>query len=200
MTAKDNEPFLARWSRLKREGGEVEQAPAPDSASAPPATTTDAREQSGPKAADAPLPELPPIDQLTAESDFRPYMDPRVPDALRRMALKKLYADPHFNVQDMLDDFAEDYTLLETLPAGMAGKLAHARRTLLGRDEADRAEAEERQAAARPGAEDASPLRDDAAEQARAAEAGNHVAEDAQSRPSAQSLEQPPEEPPKQTG
>lgn len=155
--AKETEPFLARWSRLKREGDVAERprpepAPAPDASSAPAAN-----------AADAPPPELPPIDQLTPESDFRPFMDPRVPDALRRLALKKLFADPHFNVQDMLDDFAEDYTtLLETLPAGMADKLAHAKRTLLGREEADRLEAEEHEAAARSAAEGAAPRPDDA--------------------------------------
>jgi hypothetical protein len=146
--AKENEPFLARWSRLKREGGEPEQGPA-----VPPAP------DAGPAGAEtpqAPLPELPPIDQLTPESDFRPFMDPRVPDALRRLALKRLYADPQFNVQDMLDDFAEDYTLLETLPAGMADKLVHARRTLLGRDEAERIETEEREAASQA-AVDAAP-------------------------------------------
>jgi Protein of unknown function (DUF3306) len=144
---KEDEPFLARWSRLKRAGGD------PDP-SAPAAV--DVAKSAGGSTADAPLPELPPIDQLTPESDFRPFMDPRVPDALRRVALKKLYADPQFNVQDMLDDFAEDYTLLETLPAGMAGKLAHARRTLLGREEADRIDAEERAAEAKTAAGDAS--------------------------------------------
>jgi hypothetical protein len=144
--AKENEPFLARWSRLKREGGDAEQVPAAPSAS-------DGAHPAGGNATEAPMPELPPIDQLPHESDFRPFMDPRVPDALRRAALRKLYADPQFNVQDMLDDFAEDYTLLETLPAGMADKLAHARRTLLGRDEADRIEAEEREAAAKSAAD-----------------------------------------------
>jgi hypothetical protein len=138
--AKDTEPFLARWSRLKRE----ERAP---EVPAPPSTKEALPEPIG-QPEEAPLPELPPIDQLTPDSDFRPFMDPRVPDALRRMALKKLYADPHFNVQDMLDDFAEDYTtMLEVLPDGMAGKFAHARRTLLGQAEADEIEAAEAEAA-----------------------------------------------------
>lgn len=156
--AKETEPFLARWSRRKREGDAAEHAPAPAPAPAP-----GAAKPSVATAADAPLPELPPVDQLTPESDFRPFMDARVPEALRRVALKKLFADPHFNVQDMLDDFAEDYTtLLETLPAGMADQLAHAKRTLLGREEAERLEAEERAAEARdtgsaPIADDATP-------------------------------------------
>jgi len=138
--AKDTETFLARWSRLKREGG------APEAPAAPP-PAIDAPQPAGEKAAEAPLPELPPIDQLTPESDFRPFMDSRVPAALRNLALKKLYADPHFNVQDMLDDYAGDYTQLAALPEGMLDKLAHARRTLLGQDETDRIEAAEREAA-----------------------------------------------------
>jgi len=163
--AKESETFLARWSRLKREVDATDPTRAPDPAPAP-----DAPKPSAANAPDAPLPDLPPIDQLTPESDFRPFMDPRVPEALRRVALRKLFADPHFNVQDMLDDFAEDYTLLETLPAGMADKLAHAKRTLLGREEADRLEAEEREAAERTASEGAATSADDAPAPTRGAE------------------------------
>jgi Protein of unknown function (DUF3306) len=187
--ASETEHFLARWSRLKREGGDAEPSPAPDSSSAAPAPSAGARKPADAGSPDGPLPELPPIDQLTSESDFRPFMDPRVPDALRRLALKKLYADPHFNVQDMLDDFAEDYTLLEALPAGMAGKLAHARRTLLGRDETDRIEAEERQAEAQAVAEDVPPP-EESATTPPDAEAADQIAD----------AEQPSGEPRKQNG
>jgi hypothetical protein len=196
--ANDTEPFLSRWSRLKRAGGEAGRPSAPDSTSAAPATPDGAHAPMDAKDPDAPLPELPPIDQLTSDSDFRPFMDPRVPDALRRLALKKLYADPHFNVQDMLDDFAEDYTLLETLPAGMAGKLAHARRTLLGRDEADRIEAEEREASAQSAADASSPPPGDAPEPSRTAEARDPAAGHAQSRPSEEISEQAPERAPEE--
>lgn len=168
--AKDTEPFLARWSRRKREGEVAERSAVPAPAPVPDA--------SQPPAANAPPPELPPIDQLTPESDFRPFMDARVPEALRRMALKKLFADPHFNVQDMLDDFAEDYTtLLETLPAGMADKLAHAKQTLLGRAEADRLEAEERAAAGRPAPDDAKPAADEASTSTRVGESAGEIGE-----------------------
>ena len=181
--ANDTEPFLSRWSRLKREGGDADEALTSGQAPTPPASTAESPRRSDRENPDAPLPELPPIDQLTSESDFRPFMDPRVPDALRRMALKKLYADPHFNVQDMLDDFAEDYTLLETLPAGMADRLAHARRTLLGHDEADRIEAEEQQAAASVAAEGQQP-KEASVESPKPDEAQDQAAGDAPSRPS----------------
>jgi len=183
--AKDPEPFLSRWSRLKRERDDAEQAPAPVADS-----SADAPMLSDAQAADAPLPELPPIDELTPASDFRPFMDPRVPEALRRVALKKLYADPHFNVQDMLDDFAEDYTLLETLPAGMADKLAHARRTLLGQNEADRIEAEEQKAAEKAAADGPSRPPRDTAEAPRIDDVPDQSAEAAQSRPSGEPQDQ----------
>ncbi len=186
--AKDSETFIGRWSRLKRSGGGADPAAAPapqaPAANAPQRPDAHSRET---QAAETPLPELPPIDQLTPDSDFRPFMDPRVPEALRRMALKKLYADPHFNVPDMLDDYAGDYTLIEALPAGMAGKLAHARRTLLGRDEADRIEAEERQIAEEATGDSGPAVPADTAEAAPGAEAHDETTETAQSRTSEES-------------
>jgi len=184
---KPPEAFLSRWSRLKRKGDDVEQDPVP--ASPPAVTDPDAPKPAEANDAGAPLPELPPIDQLTPESDFRPFMDPRVPEALRRVALKKLYADPHFNIQDMLDDFAEDYTLLEALPAGMASKLAHARRTLLGQEEADRIEVEEKEqkAAEQIAADDATPPPAEVSDSPERSETSEHLAEEAQSVASGES-------------
>ncbi|MDX1375977.1 MAG: DUF3306 domain-containing protein [Burkholderiales bacterium] len=113
--ARDREPFMSRWSRLKRA---AEQAAEPN----PPA------------GAEAPPPELPPIDSLTPESDFSVFMHRQVDEKLRRAALKKLFSDPAFNVVDGLDDYAEDYTQLESLAEGVGATLEHAKRTLLGRD------------------------------------------------------------------
>jgi len=73
--ADEKESFLARWSRLKRE------APVP-------------------KDADAQAPVVPPIESLTPESDFAAFMNPKVKDELRRLALKKLFSDPHFKLAD----------------------------------------------------------------------------------------------------
>jgi len=113
--AEDKENPLARWSRLKREAAREADPPRP--APAPPA-------------AEAPPPELPPLDQLSPDSDFSPFMDRRVDDGLRRLALKKLFSDPRLNAADGLDVFSEDYSLLEDLPQEMVAKLEHVRRTL----------------------------------------------------------------------
>jgi Protein of unknown function (DUF3306) len=125
--AQEKESPLARWSRLKRESARETDAPKPAPNSAAPAQP----------AAEPRAPDLPPVDQLTPDSDFSGFMDPRVDERLRRLALKKLFSDPRLNVVDGLDDFAEDYSLLEDVSQELVAKLEHARRTLR-RPEPDR--------------------------------------------------------------
>ena len=98
---KRDEAFLARWSRRKRE------------AEAPPAEAAPV----------APMPALPPVESLTPESDFRGFMDPRVGDALRRVALKKLFSDPHFNLPDPYEAYSGDWTVGEPIPEAMLASL-----------------------------------------------------------------------------
>ena len=145
--------FLSRWSRRKiaaRSGSAipVEEAnpemPAIRSADAPTAI---------PQVPPQPEP-LPPVESLTPESDFTPFMKGEVDPGLRRQALKTLFQDPRFNVMDGLDVYIDDYTKADPLPEGWLEKLNMASR--LGdypaRVEAERA-AEE---AARKAAEEAS--------------------------------------------
>src|SRR6185295_2897481 len=73
MADREKEAFLARWSRLKQEKPPEQKA-------------------------EKPAPVLPSVDKLTPESDFQDFMHPKVEDALRRLALKKLFSDPHFNI------------------------------------------------------------------------------------------------------
>jgi len=115
--AEDREPFLSRWSRRKRDAAaQAESAPATKAEAA------------------AEAPPLPPLEQLTPDSDFSAFMHAKVDDRLRRAALKKLFADPRFNVVDGLDDYAEDFTKLESLAPEAARRLEHARTTLFGRE------------------------------------------------------------------
>jgi hypothetical protein len=109
VTVDDKEAFLARWSRLKRE----QAAPAPDPAK---------------PAAAAPAPALPPVEKLTPESDFSGFMHPKVEDALRRAALKKLFGDPHFNVPDPYEAYSGDWTGGGAIPAAMLKDLYQNRR------------------------------------------------------------------------
>jgi hypothetical protein len=125
------EAFLSRWSRLKRE--ETQQEPEKE--------TAVEKEQAKP--VDSP-PGLPPVDRLTPESDFSVFMGPKVQDTLRRVALKKLFADPHFNVPDLFEPYSGDWTVGEPIPEEMLRTLNQAR-THLFPEEKKREEAEERE-------------------------------------------------------
>ncbi|HEU4441345.1 MAG TPA: DUF3306 domain-containing protein [Burkholderiales bacterium] len=109
--AAEKEDFLRRWSRLKKE------APAE-------------------KPAETPAPSLPALDKLTPESDFSGFMHPKVEDALRRVALKKLFAgDPHFNLPDLFEPYSGDWNIAEPISAEMLSTLNQARTLLLSDEE-----------------------------------------------------------------
>ena len=135
--AQDKENFLGRWSRLKHE--------------------QEAKEKSLPQKADEQerAPELPPLDSLTKDSEFSGFMHPKVQDALRRAALKKLFSDPHFNIPDPYEAYSGDWTVGEAIPDAMLATLNQAR-TLLFSDKDKKKEEEE----PKPVAED-QPKKDD---------------------------------------
>lgn len=67
--------------------------------------------------------ELPSIDSLTPQSDFRPFMQVGVDASTRNAALAQLFRDPHFNVMDGLDVYIDDYNKTEPIPPTMLAKL-----------------------------------------------------------------------------
>jgi hypothetical protein len=144
------ESFLARWSRRKRaaerEVGLPEQraaeAPATPGATvdgAPAARTEPASQpsrQPDPSAkTEEPLPSIESLDGL--RSDYQAFFNQPVDESLRRAALKKLFADPHFNQMDMLDVYVDDYTQFEPLPAALRMRLPSARAFLLDSERAE---------------------------------------------------------------
>ena len=144
MAIEDKEAFLSRWSRLKRE--EEERRPEPPA-----------------KDKDEAAPALPPVDKLTPESDFAPFMHPKVADALRRVALKKLFADPHFNVPDLNEAYSGDWTGGEPISEELLKALNQARTVLFREEEEHRKKEEAEQAAAEEKPkEDDGPARQDA--------------------------------------
>ena len=111
--ADTEEKFLSRWSRRKR-------AAAKPAASAP-----------------APMPALPPEtlpapERLTFESDFESFLHDKVEESVKRAALKKLFADPRFNVMDGLDVYIDDYSKDDPIPEAMLAQLEHSKATLAG--------------------------------------------------------------------
>jgi hypothetical protein len=111
-----DEGFLGRWSRLKNEARDAPPQPPVEAA---PAASAD----------EAP-PELPPVDTLTFDSDFRGFLHPKVDENVRRSALRKLFSDPQFNVMDGLDVYIDDYSVSEPIPAEMLAGMKQAQRIL----------------------------------------------------------------------
>lgn len=109
-----DEPFLSRWSRRKTEAKSVEQPV--EQARAPTALPGVVPEAAPPEP-------LPPIESLTPESDFAPFMKADVDPGLKRQAFKKLIEDPQFNVMDGLDVYIDDYSKPDPLPDGWLEKM-----------------------------------------------------------------------------
>jgi len=109
---EEKEAFLDRWSRLKKE------KPAEQPLELP--VVQEAKQE--PSAAP-----LQPVEDLNPDSDFVPFMKPNVDPATRRSALKKLFADPHFNVADPFEAYSEDYTKSDPIPEKMLKAINRAR-------------------------------------------------------------------------
>lgn len=123
MAAEDKEVFLSRWSRLKQEQARAEPLPE--------------------KTEETPVPVLPPVEGLTPDSDFAPFMHPKVADALRRVALKKLFADPHFNVPDLNEAYSGDWTGGDPISEELLKTLNQARTVLFREEEEQKKKKEE---------------------------------------------------------
>jgi hypothetical protein len=154
MSERDGETFLSRWSRRKalvREGREVRPdppAPAPAAASAPgaampaelppaalaPATETAAADEAVPKPAP---PTLEDAARLEPGAEVTRFVAPDVDPQVRNAALKKLFADPHYNVMDGLDVYIDDYGKPDPIPASMLRQMVQSHALGLFDDEKD---------------------------------------------------------------
>lgn len=146
----EGEGFLSRWSRLKRGGRDEARAtddgaptnriaPSDPAAAAVPAETSEPQATASTRAVpvstqrvgeahavaadSSAVPALPPIDSLTPASDFKPFMQAGIDAATRNAALKRLFADPQFNVMDGLDVYIDDYGKTEPIPPQMLSQL-----------------------------------------------------------------------------
>jgi hypothetical protein len=99
----DEQSPLSRWSQRKlaaQRGEEVAADPKPQDVPAP--------------AGEHEPPVLPPIEELTAESDYTAFLAKDVPEALTRAALRKLWtSDPVFANLDGLNHYDEDYNVID---------------------------------------------------------------------------------------
>ena len=63
---------------------------------------------------------------LTQDSDFKPFVSRAVSPEVRNLAMKKLFADPHFNVMDGLDIYIGDYSQPDPLSPETLRQMASA--------------------------------------------------------------------------
>jgi hypothetical protein len=137
--------FLQRWSRRKQA---AQAGVVPTDAAAEGATQIAAidlqrvaqasADRSADRSADADTKhtELPSLDSLQGlQSDYLDFMQPKVTQQLKRAALKKLFADPHFNVIDRFEAYSEDYTQADPIPAAMLRGLNQAKGLLFPHDD-----------------------------------------------------------------
>jgi len=105
---------LLRWSQRKlaaRRGKAMPDEVMPVASDASPDPAVAAVPEA---AADEPVPELPSIDELTAESDYKVFLQKGVPAALTRAALRKLWSsDPVLANLDGLNDYDEVYNAVQ---------------------------------------------------------------------------------------
>lgn len=121
-----DEGFLRRWARRKTEArSEIAPLPEPVVPAPAPDLPVQAIEP-----ADVPLPTMDDVARLTADSDFSAFVARGVDAAVRRTALKKLFADPHFNAMDGLDVYIDDYTKPSPVSEAMLASLEHAKNAL----------------------------------------------------------------------
>jgi len=137
MAAEDDN-FFSRWSRRKAQVRSGEPTPAEPPPPAHPVARQVAEPVAGvsrptpvaapaePQEAPPPLPTLDEAAALTPESDFTRFVARGVPTEVRNAAVKKLFADPHFNVMDGLDIYIDDYSKPSPLSAAMMAKMVGA--------------------------------------------------------------------------
>jgi hypothetical protein len=145
MSDAPRQGFLGRWSRLKTTSQKNVVTDAPKAASQPdttaPAPLADLARPSetqpaSPQAPATPPPSLQDVAQLTPESDFRAFVARDVASDVKNAAMKKLFADPHFNVMDRMDVYIDDYSQPDPLSPALLRQMASAQFLNLTEEEA----------------------------------------------------------------
>ncbi|HST00883.1 MAG TPA: DUF3306 domain-containing protein [Usitatibacter sp.] len=121
-----DENFISRWSKKKIE---ARRQAAGERQEDRQQATGDRQEPTTPTLplAAEPAP-LPAVESLTPESDFSPFMRDGVDPGTRRLAVKKLFEDPRYNVMDGLDVYIDDYSKPDPLPEGWLEKMTQVAR------------------------------------------------------------------------
>lgn len=142
------EGFLSRWARRKQEvrnAPDADNLPADSSADADDVTDVTAPEQPaaqehGPgqhpgqtieQHAEQALPaeltdeDMPDIETLDENSDYSPFMSPKVSEELRKLALRKMFKGSTFHYRDGLDDYDDDFSTFAKLGNTVTTDMKH---------------------------------------------------------------------------
>jgi hypothetical protein len=127
--------FFSRWSQRKqavKQGVPLAEekngalATSPSSAMGAKQASTGAKDQTAQTPEPVKALTLEDVAKLTPESDFTSYMTQGVSPEVRNAAMKKLLADPHYNIMDGLDIYIGDYNTPDPMPEGMLAKMVGA--------------------------------------------------------------------------
>lgn len=138
MAESDN--FFSRWSQRKAalaKGQMLAEPTAPLKPTLTQAQTTVPPAVSGPGVAHVDAPAAPAAEPapltlddvraLTPDSDFKAFVARGVSPEVRNAAMKKLFANPRYNLMDGLDTYIDDYSKADPLPAGMLRQMVGAK-------------------------------------------------------------------------
>ena len=74
-----------------------------------------------------PAPSMADVQSLTKDSDYTQFMASEVAPEVKNAAMKKLFADPHFNVMDRMDVYIDDYGQPDPIPQAMLRQMTSAK-------------------------------------------------------------------------
>jgi len=139
--AEEQSGFLGRWARRKTDvlqGKPVAEPVVPAKAVLPEASTNQINPVDPEAAPEPPALSLEDVKLLTKDSDFKPFMAQNVNTEVRNAAMKKLFADPHFNIMDGLDIYIDDYSKSDPIPEAMLRAMTSSKFLKLFDDEEDK--------------------------------------------------------------
>ena len=130
------EGFLGRWSQRKQDIRAGKPLAEPEMTTKPvvladkssdPTSVQTSETTAVIEKPEAPLPTMADVHELTAESDFSPFVAKNVSPEVRNSAMKKLFTDPHYNVMDRLDIYIDDYSKPDPIPESMLRQMVSAK-------------------------------------------------------------------------
>lgn len=139
-----NEGFSARWSRRKQESENLAEKNVEDEV----LSKEEIAEEKLAKLNALTDQDMPDVKTLGEDSDYAGFMSINVSEALRKVALQKLFHGKSYNLRDGLDEYDGDYTSFEKLDpsiitADMKHLMAVEAEKLLAKEEADNVEEED---------------------------------------------------------